>query len=102
MPITQGIYTPTGYLNHLQIIYMYATIGSQAPGAEHMLALVVVDICGTECMLVLVAVDNYFCLMLTLRSANPSLDQDLSVIIDDVNQLPSWEALHTFLSVLPN
>ena len=75
MPITWGIYTPTGYSNYLQIIYMYATIGFQSPSAEHMLTLVVVGICGTECMLVLVAVDIYFCLMLTLRSVNPSLDQ---------------------------
>jgi hypothetical protein len=35
------------------------------------LVLVVVDICSTECMLVLVALDTYFCLMLTLRSADP-------------------------------
>ena len=64
---------------------MYATIGSQAPGAQPMLTLVVVDICGTECMLVLVVVDIYgpecmlvsvvvdiyFCPMLTLRFVNP-------------------------------
>ena len=40
--------------------------------------------------------------MLVLRFINPSLDQDLLVIIDYVNQLPSWEVLHVFLSVLPN
>ena len=27
---------------------------------------------------------------------------DLSVIVSNVNQLPSWEAFHAFLSVLPN
>ena len=82
---------------------MYAIIGSQAPGTQPMLTLVVVDICSTKHMLVLVAVDicGTEC-VLVLRSVNPSFDQDLSVIIDDVNQLPSWEALHTFLSVLPN
>ena len=47
-------------------------------------------------------VDIYFCLMLTLRSIDPSLTQDLLANIDDVNQLPSLEALHVFLSVLPN
>ena len=81
---------------------MYSTIGFQPPGAECMLVLVVVDICSTEHMLVLMAVDIYFHLMLILRFVDPSLDQDLSVIISDVNQLPSWEALHAFLSVLPN
>ena len=40
--------------------------------------------------------------MLVLRFIDPSLDQDLLVIINHVNQLPSWEALHLFLSVLPN
>ena len=35
---------------------MYAIIGSQAPGAQPMLTLVVVDICGTKHMLILVAV----------------------------------------------
>ena len=82
---------------------MYAIIGSQAPGAQPMLTLVAVYICSTECMLVLVAVD--ICStehMLVLRFINPSLDQDLSAIINNVNQLPSWEALHAFLSVLPN
>ena len=44
MPITWSIYTPTGYLNYLQIIYMYAMIGSQLFGAKHMLTSVVVDI----------------------------------------------------------
>ena len=57
MPITWGIYTPTGYSDYLQIIYVYVTIGSQASGTQPMLTLVVVDICGTEHMLVLVAVD---------------------------------------------
>ena len=61
MPITLGIYTPTGYSNYIQIIYMYATIGSQAPSARHMLTLVVVDFCGTECMLVVVVVDIMVC-----------------------------------------
>ena len=61
MPITWSIYTPTGYSNYLQIIYMYAIIGSQAPGAQPMLTLVVVDICSTECMLILVAVDIMVC-----------------------------------------
>ena len=61
MPITWGIYTPTGYLNYLWIIYMYAIIGSQAPGTQPMLTLVVVDICSTEHMLVLVAVDIMVC-----------------------------------------
>ena len=81
---------------------MYVIIGSQAPDTQPMLTLVAVEICGIKHMLVLVVIDIYFCLMLTLRSVNPSLNQDLSVIIDDVNQLPSWEALHAFLSVLPN
>ena len=82
---------------------MYAIIGSQAPGAQPMLTLVAVGICGTEHMLVLVSVD--ICStehMLVLRFINPSLNQDLLVIINDVNQLPSWEALYAFLSVLPN
>ena len=57
MPFTWGIYTPTRYLNYLQIIYMYAIIGSQAPCAQPMLTLVAVDICSTKCMLVLVVVD---------------------------------------------
>ena len=71
MPITWGIYTPTGYSNYLQIIYMYAIIGFQLPGAKHMLTLVAVGICSTKCMLVLVVVDIYFCPMLTLRSVDP-------------------------------
>ena len=68
---------------------MYAIIGFQFPGTKCMLTLVVVDICGTKHMLV-------------LRFIDPSLDQDLLALVDDVNQLPSWEALHVFLSVLPN
>ena len=40
--------------------------------------------------------------MLVLRFVDPSLNQDLLVIIDYVNQLPSWEALYMFLSILPN
>ena len=54
-----------------------------------MLVLVVADICRTECMLV-------------LRFVDPSLNQDLLAVINNVNQLPSWEALHVFLSVLPH
>ena len=50
-----GVFIP---LQDIQIIYelfyMHAIIGFQPP--------------GTECMLVLVVVDIYFCLMLTLRS----------------------------------
>ena len=61
MPITWGIYTPIGYSNYLQIIYMYAIIGSQAPGAQPMLTLVAVDICSTKHMLVLVVVDIMVC-----------------------------------------
>jgi hypothetical protein len=38
---------------------MYAIIGSQDPGTQHMLILVAVDICSTKHMLVLVAVDIY-------------------------------------------
>ena len=40
---------------------MYATIGSQASGAQPMLTLVAVDICSTEHMLVLVVVDIMVC-----------------------------------------
>jgi hypothetical protein len=74
-----------------------------------MLILVVVDICSTECMLVLVAVDicgtKHMLILVVVDICDlpiPSLNWDLSVIIGDVNQLPSWEALHVFLSVLPN
>ena len=61
MPVTWSIYTPTGYLNYLQIIYMYTIIGSQASDTQPMLTLVAVDICSTECMLVLVVVDITVC-----------------------------------------
>ena len=77
----------------------------QTLSSKGMLKLVAVDImvpnvCWFWWWLVLIIANVDFEIYRSL--ALIKICQQLSAIVGNVNQLPSWEALHVFLSVLPN